>query len=262
MKILIYSLIAFTTVILSGYLSNDIHRNLLIGVSGGAILLVIDQIVTNAKWLLYCYWSVRYFGKTVRLSISYLYRIKIDEDYFLIKGTRIKDRYQPVGGVYKRFDSSEKFFSSISALDDDLFPVDESSKNDLRIRIKGRHLLSFIKWFEKGIDREVCPCREFQEELLATNIISSNTFPYLLTGLIRRHVSKVKWSAYVQSYELLIADIIKPIFNENQLDEFRKLKAIESKDYIFASEDQIKRLGVIPKQNSKANIAETANWLL
>nr|WP_241158244.1 hypothetical protein [Adlercreutzia sp. ZJ138] len=35
------------------------------------------------------------------MSAAYLFRIKVGGKYLLIRGNRIKDQYQPVGGVYK-----------------------------------------------------------------------------------------------------------------------------------------------------------------
>jgi hypothetical protein len=262
MKHIIYLIIAGFAIALSLYVSNPIIINLSLGIAGGAILFVIDAIVVNSKWLRYIWWSLRYFNTTVRLSISYLYRIKIDDHYFLIRGVRIKDQYQPVGGVYKRFSDSDSFLANIGALDDDLFPIDESSKNDLRIRIKGRYLLWLIRWFCSEKDRELDPWREFYEELIKTEIVSRDTFPYLFKKKIKQHVSGVFWSDYVQSMELFIADIYVPILSDEQLSVISKLKDIPSEKYLFATEDQIKRLGIVPKKQSKANISKTARWLL
>ena len=37
----------------------------------------------------------------IRLSFAYLFRIKIDNEYFLVQNARGTGKYQPVGGVYK-----------------------------------------------------------------------------------------------------------------------------------------------------------------
>ena len=37
----------------------------------------------------------------VRISFAYLFRIKIGNQYLLVKNERGTDKYQPVGGVYK-----------------------------------------------------------------------------------------------------------------------------------------------------------------
>jgi len=262
MRFFYYTLLVCISIIIAFNVSNSIIVNLSLGVAGGAILLLIDQLIVNSKWVKYLFWSIRYFNTSVRLSISYLYRIKVNDDYFLVRGLRIKNQFQPVGGVYKRHDSSKKIFERIGALDDDLFSIDESSKNDLRIRIKGRHLLQFIKWFDSERDRENCPWREFYEELIKTNIVTKDNFPYIFTRKIKRYISGVNWSDYVQSKELFIADIFEPILTDKQLLELENLKQIQSENYIFATEDQIRRLGIVPKKQHLSNISKTANWLL
>ncbi len=82
--------------------------------------------------------------------MSYLYRIKIDDKYLLVKGNRILGQYQLVGGVIKRYPSSKDFFDSISAKDDPMIPIDTTSKNDLRIRVSGKNVLRFMQWFDSG----------------------------------------------------------------------------------------------------------------
>lgn len=262
MKFFIYLILVGFALAIAFFVSNPTINSLALGVAGGAILFFVEAIVANAKWLRYMWWSLRYFNTTVRLSISYLYRIKIDDYYFLIRGVRIRDQFQPVGGVYKRFNGSDDFFTKIGALDDDLYPIDKSSKNDLRLRIKGRHLLQFIRWFSLEKDRERDPWREFYEELIETEIITKNQFPYLFTRKIKNYVSGISWSDYVQSMELFIADIYEPILNDEQYLAISKLAESSTEKYIFATEHQIRRLGIIPKVQTHVNISKTASWLL
>lgn len=262
MKLFIYLVVAVVALIIVSLFANPVIESLALGVAGGIIVLLVDTIVSHLKWLRYMWWSIRYFNRTIRLSISYLYRIKIGDTYFLVRGQRIKNQFQPVGGVYKRLNNSDSLFMSIGALDDDLFPIDESSKNDLRIRIKGRHLLRFIRWFSSEEGRESSPWREFYEELVETEIVPGKMFPYLFTKKIKQHVSGICWSDYVQSLELFIADIYEPVLNEDQYAAISKLSENSSDKYVFATEEQVKRLGIIPKKNTSANISRTASWVI
>ena len=43
----------------------------------------------------------------VRISFAYLFRIKIEDKYFLIKNERNTNKFQPVGGVYKLKESEK-----------------------------------------------------------------------------------------------------------------------------------------------------------
>ena len=73
----------------------------------------------------------------VRISFSYLYRIKVGDKYLLIKNDRGTDKYQPIGGVYK-FEEGEKLIlkNKFQIIDDSKIPIDESSYNDYRLRLK------------------------------------------------------------------------------------------------------------------------------
>ncbi|WP_374123545.1 SMODS-associated NUDIX domain-containing protein [Leptotrichia hongkongensis] len=44
------------------------------------------------------------WNKNIRLSCAYLFQIKQDGKYLLIKGNQI-EQYQPVSGVYKYYNS-------------------------------------------------------------------------------------------------------------------------------------------------------------
>ena len=48
--------------------------------------------------------SIMRWNKNIRLSCAYLFRIKYNGKYLLVKGNRI-DQYQPIGGVYKYYAS-------------------------------------------------------------------------------------------------------------------------------------------------------------
>lgn len=99
----------------------------------------------------------------IRLSFSYLIRIKFEDKYLLVKGKYGK--YQPVGGVYHY---NDRFLENNFD-----FKLDEyhADKNDIRGCIKLKKLDEFIIWFNTCKNREIAPIREFKEELISTNII-------------------------------------------------------------------------------------------
>ena len=60
----------------------------------------------------------------IRISFSYLFRIKIQGKYFLVKNARGTGKYQPVGGVYKYKDIEGQYLrKEFSAEDDDKIQV-------------------------------------------------------------------------------------------------------------------------------------------
>lgn len=267
MKLILYAIftivfVAIVFTVIAYFSENNFIMGVVSSIVASVIILTSNLIIKYWKRLKFLWWKFRYYDTSIRLSISYLYRIKVGDEYFLIKGERITSQYQPVGGVYKRFKSSESFFREIEAKDDNLFSIDESNKDDLRIRIKGQYLLKFVDWFDSNKERETCPWREFYEELIETKMISQEKFPYLFSNKIKQYTYGIKFSEHTESMELLIADIYEPILNEEQLKEFQKLKEIPSDKYYFADEEQINRLGSIPKKVHNINISQTAKWTL
>lgn len=227
----------------------------------GLILFYIDLIVLSWKNAKIIFWQLKYWNVNIRLSISYLYQVKIDDQYLLIKSDR-RNSYQPPGGVYKRLADSDAFFTNISALDDNLIPLDVASEGDLRMQIKGKYLLQFIRWFESGKGREISPWREFYEELIQTNILSSSNFPYVYYRFIRRHWAGVKYSHFTNGPELLVADIFELLPKPNQLEELKNLNHSYSDQIIFADADSIRRNGVVPKKSLETTIGDHTKWIL
>ena len=65
----------------------------------------------------------------VRISFAYLFRIKIDGKYLLVRNTRGTEKFQPVGGVYKLFENEKIELKNLyQVMDDDKISIDESSR--------------------------------------------------------------------------------------------------------------------------------------
>lgn len=105
----------------------------------------------------------------VRISFAYLFRIKIDNKYLLVKNERGTGKYQPVGGVYKFFDNEKTILmNKFKVVDDSKLPLDNFSKNDYRLFVPCKFLKRFINRFNSSLSsREKIDdlSREFCEEL-------------------------------------------------------------------------------------------------
>ena len=55
--------------------------------------------------------QIRYREKNIRLSFSYLFRIEVDGKYLLVRGHRMNNQFQPIGGVYKVYDEGKSFLN-------------------------------------------------------------------------------------------------------------------------------------------------------
>lgn len=260
-RLILYALvIAGCTVAV--FKASDPFNGIAGGIVGGFLLVGLETLYQHLDRWKYLYESLRYFNQPVRLSVSYLFRIKIDDQYLLIRGKRITNRYQPVGGVIKRYPESTEFFVKIGAQDDNMYPIDQSSRNDLRIRIRGIRMFSFMQWFDARKGRETDAWREFYEELVAPGILSRDTFGYIASRYVRRHVSPIKYSSHAQMKERFVAEIYELLPSQQQELELRLLMNEDSNNYLWANEDLIRRRGVVPKQKFKRNISPTAEWTL
>lgn len=180
----------------------------------------------------------------IRLSFAYLFRIKIDNEYLLVKNERGTGKYQPVGGVYKmKPEEAIVLRQKFSASDDDKIPIDESSKGDYRIWIPDKYLRKFVQRFDRTKGREQLEnlSREFKEELIDTGLLHFEQLKYRYCG---RHFEKIRFSQHFQCYELLMADIIDVELDSVQENELRRLKNISSEQYLFATAEQINSLGI------------------
>ena len=199
----------------------------------------------------------------IRISFAYLYRIKIDNKYLLVKNERKTGKYQPVGGVYK-FNGNEKLElkNRFKVIDDDKIPIDESSRDDYRLRIANKYLRKMVKRFDDKAERERIDNigREFKEELIEKGILNWKQITYRFCG---RHMTELKFSQHFQIYELLLADVVELIPTEEQEKDLIRLMSKKSELYYFATAEEIASLGVNTySRDLKEIIADHANKIL
>lgn len=182
----------------------------------------------------------------IRISFAYLFRIKIDGQYFLVQNTRTK-KYQPVGGAYKfNIDEANYLADHIPVENDDSIPVDKITKRDYRLLVKNKDLRKFVNRFNKTTNRENVNdlSREFIEELFSTNILDRSTFGNLSYKYCGRHMTGVEYGNVFTHYELLLSDIIEVRLSNKQEALFRELMKRDCIEYRFVNSNEIKSYGV------------------
>ena len=214
----------------------DLLYSILSGLITTFLIYIVSRFFKHYRHLKLLFNKYRYYYRDVRFSIAYLYRIKIDDQYLLIKGNRI-EQFQPIGGVYKYYES----FRSLK----ELYEVkSDNSKNfcegnDLRIIVRGKNILNIIDWFNTRKNREVTVYREFYEELVKNEIIDLEALVRSNIEFIKQIEPTLKYSLHFKMQEILIFEIYELYLAEQDI---RKIKKVLSNDkLILVDMDSIKR---------------------
>lgn len=182
------------------------------------------------------------FRKYIRVSFSYLFRITLKNSdgttlFLLVENKRMKNSYQPVGGVYKYHDKG--WLDKIGAKDAENF----HKKNDLRLKIKGSKLPKLLSAFNSQEGREINHSREFYEELIDTKILDKKIFPWIDVKFIEKRNSGFRYSQHFECWEVNFYDILEINLNQEQENELNKLLEEQSDKFILATEELIRRGG-------------------
>lgn len=244
----ILQLIFLGGILLWRYLTPDANLQVeLVGilVAGLGVIAIdlINWLINNRSILGLLFDSYKPFvTPEIRLTIAYLFRIEINGSYLLVKSNRIPNTFQPVGGVYKYFaHKGQEELTELGALTDNHIPNDNISEYDLRLNLQNRrHLYKFLKWFFKGENREIDPWREFYEELIRTQILSPQVFPYIHYKLVGQVFEPIHKDKFFNVDTFKYADIYIPKFwNHQQEAAIRNLSNVASSDFIWATKQEI-----------------------
>lgn len=181
---------------------------------------------------------------TIRISFAYLYRIKVADKYLLVKNERGTGKYQPVGGVYKLKENEKiELKNRYHVKDDNKVSIDNSSRDDYRLRLENKYLRKFVRRFNRVAERERVDNlgREFKEELVKTGIVNWSQITYRFCG---RHMTELKFGDHFQIYELLLADVVELIPTAEQEKDLQMLMAKHSDNYRLATAEEILSLGI------------------
>lgn len=170
----------------------------------------------------------------VRFSIAYLFRIKIDGKYLLVKNEKIADQYQPVGGVYRKFDSFVDIANKLKVTDEkkENFRV----PNDLRVYVQSKNVIKFLEWFKTRRNREVNVVREFIEEIIDKNILEIQNLRDIEFEFIRTYDSGLLYAEQFSSYEILLHDIFEVRLKPDDVEKLKQYIDSSSDNYLILVE--------------------------
>lgn len=148
--------------------------------------------------------SVLKYDKDIRFSIAYLYKIKIDDKYLLIKGSKI-EQLQPIGGVYKVYSSFISIERKLNITFEDKQGFYENE--DLRFLVKGKNVSKVLNWFDSRKNREIAAYREFYEEIIRPEILPIEALTSMKIEFLKQIQPKMKHSIHFRKDEILLFDI-------------------------------------------------------
>lgn len=220
----------------------------------------------NRKLLVVRCWWLGIKKQYIRFSMSYLYRIKVNDKYLLVKNSNW-NHFQFVGGKYKRLPQTQGFLQGEFEAKDDLkMQTTGLMKDDFAIFIPAKKAISFIDWFNLGMNREISHWREFYEELIEgkARVLSQRTFPYVNYNYIGTVTTPIRKTPGWNCYEILQYDILDLIPTPDQLKELETLQALGNTDYIkWADEELINCLGYCNRSKKTLyNIGHHTKWAL
>lgn len=206
------------------------------------------------------------FSKSyIRFSMSYQYRIKVNDHYLLVKNSNW-NFYQHVGGKYKRLAITEKILKDFEARDDLKMKTTGLMKDDLAVFIPAKNGIKFLDWFNEGKEREISHWREFYEELVEGkgNVLSKENFPYVNYNFVASVTTSLRKAPMWNCWEILQYDVIDLIPNESQQKELEELFRKGDTDYIkWADYQLIQGLGYNSHtKDTPYKIGEHAKWVV
>lgn len=227
----------------------DIFVNLIVAF----ITFLASTIFHNRLRLKIYYQSLIRWNKNIRLSCAYLFRIRYNNKYLLIKGNRI-DQYQPVGGVYKYYDS-------FNGLKENLELKDESESHfyengDLRLVTIGKHLVKFLDWFDTKRNREITVIRELIEELEPSGISIENLIKQSQVEYLKTVKEPITFSTHFQMDELKIFEIFEVKIPKEILDD-----VLKSEHYLPVKAEYIEKF-CFTKDGLSKKISATARYIV
>ncbi|ABR46434.1 hypothetical protein Amet_0199 [Alkaliphilus metalliredigens QYMF] len=234
--------------------------SVLAGLVSGWLVWIFRYVIGNRKHLLITIKAMRLWNTEIRVSISYLFRIRVSGKYMLVKGNRI-DQYQPVGGVFKMLPSFKDIKHNYEITDDDRLPIDETSKDDLRIRVQGKHLVKLLSWFYTRKNREVGVHREFYEEMIKTGILEIDSLRSFTPEYCKTVNTNIHYSKHFKCKEILIYEIYELDLTEQEEKRIVEYVRDNSNKAILASQDDICK-ECIDLDGSSKKIGEHAKHIL
>lgn len=211
-----------------------------------AILIGAGSALFFNRKLLYRRILIYYYRKKeCRISFACLLAIRHDDRYLLIRNFNRPETFGPIGGVYKYYDTAKSFLDSVQYRQQ--HTVKAREHNDLRGFIPINNLNKMIKWFDKGIDREVeSVSREFREEIIEDLKLTN---PFLKKGVpkfrflkkIIEEPHQIEGRDYIQYYRMDLYELLPTDIYNIELTKYLIKESKRNNNIELVTVDEIKK---------------------
>lgn len=220
----------------------DILLNIFFAIFGAVVSSIIEFLKSIKGYIKIWLGLIGHSKDRIRVSCGYLFRIKMDNRYLLIKGKRI-EQFQPIGGVYKYYASFNDVKNSLNITEEQNTSFFE--EGDLRVYVPGKNVLKFIRWFNSGKNREVNVTREFFEELIVPGYLPEDALQNAKFEFIKQAECKLGYSNAFRRKEVLIHNIYEVTFlDSTYLEKLNSVINQGQKNLRFVSQIDIEREAV------------------
>lgn len=233
---------------------------ILINLLSSLIWFLIGLTVSYYRFIRIIFYSFFHPEEKIRFSLSYLFRIKIEDKYLLIKGNRI-NQYQPIGGVYKFYPSATSVLNELEIVSDENIPIDSINRNDLRLLVKGKNVYKFLKWFYSKKNREITIHREFCEELIEPGFLTLESLLNFNAEYIRTFQTRLKMSTHFQCNEILIYDIFEVTLSDESIEALKASITTSNNSLMLVSKNNIETENIVVN-NLFLKISEHSKYTL
>lgn len=236
--------------------------NVLLGMIVSAISYVIGRFWNNRDRLSIFIRTNLMWNKPIRISAAYLFRIKVNGRYLLIRGGKIATQFQPVGGVYKFFESSRDALNRMGVSLDNKMKSATRDPEDLRIQLPAKNAIAFLDWFDSKKGREVTTLREFDEELVAGGYLPEYSLREFNPEFVKSCKRRLAYSVHLRIKEILVHDVFEVhLLGEEQKHLEDLISADPKCGLVLVDKDDIDR-GTFFDGNQFYDIASTARKVL
>ena len=236
------ALLLFVSGMKHGEYANELLTFASIGIptSLGALFDFVLENRDRLKLAAQCFLFKR--NEDIYVSLSYLLRIKLrgENKYLMVRGNKLKGQYQPIGGVYKKYDSLGEKWHRWGAREE---KNDPENSDDLRFRVKRKFIPEIRKWFYQRKNREVDVWREFCEEAVQSGILPKVEFNHIKPEFLYTVEESLIFRKGKDVNQFLIYDIFQVNLTDEQEKSLRALyvQGAVVHDYAFVDESDLNK---------------------